>query len=135
VPIFWRSLRPALVTRRKDALFLAATPLFDSAWYLQRYPDVGAAGMDPLVHYLRCGVKENRDPSAVFNGGWYLRQNPDVRATGVNPLGHYVRHGWREGRAPNPLFNPRWYLTKNPTSPPSAWSHCSITSSTAPPRP
>lgn len=35
---------------------------FNSAWYLQRYSDVKASGMNPLVHYLLFGQFENRRP-------------------------------------------------------------------------
>ncbi|WP_252107385.1 MULTISPECIES: hypothetical protein [unclassified Halomonas] len=36
------------------------SPHFDSAAYLQTYPDVVATGINPLVHYLRDGIREER---------------------------------------------------------------------------
>ena len=36
--------------------------LFDAAWYLDRHPDVAAAGLDPLEHYATCGWLEGRSP-------------------------------------------------------------------------
>lgn len=36
------------------------SPYFSSRWYLEAYPDVKAAGLNPLVHYLRYGRKEGR---------------------------------------------------------------------------
>lgn len=39
---------------------LAASGKFDPAWYLRAYPDVSAAGMDPVIHYVRYGRKEGR---------------------------------------------------------------------------
>ena len=33
---------------------------FDAAWYLEQYPDVAAAGIDPLRHYLDYGRHEGR---------------------------------------------------------------------------
>ena len=30
-------------------------PLFDTDWYLQQNPDVAAAGMNPLLHYMQHG--------------------------------------------------------------------------------
>lgn len=41
---------------------------FDAVWYLQHNPDVAAAGVNPLVHYLRDGRAEGRECSAVFLG-------------------------------------------------------------------
>lgn len=35
-------------------------PLFNTADYLARNPDVAAAGVNPLVHYLRMGMQEGR---------------------------------------------------------------------------
>src|SRR6476620_5957467 len=89
---------------------LVRTPLpgFDPIYYLFWYPDVRAAGLDPLQHHLRHGWKERRDPSAGFSTSGYLAANPDVAASGHNPLVHFVNHGFAEGR--------KGYL-KNPASP------------------
>lgn len=38
------------------------TSLFDANWYLARYPDVAAAGVEPLKHYLEFGMREGRWP-------------------------------------------------------------------------
>src|SRR5690554_6913725 len=38
-------------------------PVFSTRWYLERYPDVARAGLNPLVHFLRFGVHEGRLPS------------------------------------------------------------------------
>lgn len=35
-------------------------PLFDGPAYLRAYPEVESTGMDPLVHYVKYGVGENR---------------------------------------------------------------------------
>lgn len=35
-------------------------PEFESAYYLEQYPDVAEAGMNPLVHYLLHGRQEGR---------------------------------------------------------------------------
>lgn len=39
--------------------------LFDAPWYLQQYPDVAAAGVEPLQHYLQFGRGEGRYPCAL----------------------------------------------------------------------
>jgi len=87
---------------------------FDAAYYLANNPDVAAAGVDPLQHYLNSGWREGRNPSAYFNTGWYLNQNPDVRAAGMNPLQHYEDVGWKQGRDPGPNFSVGAYLAANP---------------------
>lgn len=74
---------------------------FDAGAYLRRYPDVAAAGADPIVHYVRCGAAEGRDPSPSFDTRFYLTAYPDVAAANVNPFAHYLRHGRTEGRQPN----------------------------------
>ena len=101
-------------TRVDTKLAERLAPLFDAAWYLEKNPDLKAAGRDPLEHFAQHGWKEGRNPHPLFDGGWYLQRNPDVRNAGVNPLDHFVRNGWKEGRNPHPLFDVRWYLETNP---------------------
>jgi len=36
---------------------------FDSVWYLNKYPDIAAAGIDPYLHYINVGVYEGRVPA------------------------------------------------------------------------
>jgi hypothetical protein len=40
----------------------SSDPLFDSAYYESRNPDVAAAGVDPLAHYNQYGWHEGRNP-------------------------------------------------------------------------
>jgi hypothetical protein len=58
----------------KDVELVRASGLFDEAWYLERYPDVAAAGIDPVRHYLETGAAEGRDPSPLFNTRFYAGQ-------------------------------------------------------------
>jgi hypothetical protein len=123
----WRMTRPL----RRMRSWLAGRPYldptrdFDPEWYLQRYPDVAASGMDPLEHYLSAGHAEGRlalpPPPAVtvaseqaaalagstlsesaapvdFDPEFYLRQYPDIAAAGLDPYAHYLAHGRAEGR-------------------------------------
>jgi hypothetical protein len=39
------------------------SPYFSSQWYLEQYPDVKAAGINPLLHYLQSGLAEGRMPA------------------------------------------------------------------------
>ena len=98
----------------EDGGLISQSGIFDAAWYFERYEDVRDAGLDPLLHYLRSGAKEGRDPHPLFDSDWYLATNPEVAASGVNPLVHYLRIGATEGRAPHPLFDSGWYLKTNP---------------------
>ncbi|WP_200285743.1 glycoside hydrolase family 99-like domain-containing protein [Rhabdochromatium marinum] len=88
-------------------------PLFDTGWYLAENPDVAAAGLQPLLHFLEWGAAQGRRPHPLFDSGWYLTQNPDL-PTGINPLHHYLAQGATEGRDPNPLFDSSWYLARHP---------------------
>jgi hypothetical protein len=72
--------------------------LFDSDWYLQSYPDVAQAGIDPLLHYLGPGWREGRDPGPEFATSAYLKAYSDVARSGINPLVHYIEFGHSEGR-------------------------------------
>jgi glycosyltransferase involved in cell wall biosynthesis len=102
------------ITRRRNYALVAESGLFDSSFYLQLNPDVAAAGVDPLVHYLASGGLEGRDPHPLFDSSFYLQSNPDVAAAGVNPLVHYLAAGGFEGRAPHPDFDGAFYLASNP---------------------
>jgi hypothetical protein len=73
-------------------------PLFDTDWYLAHNPDVAAAAINPLAHYLHNGGSEGRNPSPSFDARCYLAQNPNVAAAGTNALVHFQPHGMREGR-------------------------------------
>lgn len=92
----------------KDAkrVRLGGHSVFDPAWYLARYPDVAHAGLDPVLHYLRSGAAEGRDPHPDFDTRWYLRTYPDVAGAGFNPLVHFIMHGRAEGRSTHPIFDP-----------------------------
>jgi GT2 family glycosyltransferase len=89
---------------------------FDPAWYVARYSDVAASGMDPLDHFLSSGLGEGRAPNAReesqaawrerFDADWYLRRNPDVERAGLDPLEHYLARGIVERRMPNSRERP-----------------------------
>jgi hypothetical protein len=66
-------------------------PEFDAVWYLETYPDVAAAGMDPCEHYLVQGFKESRNPSPDFDTRFY-RQRYLNGALDENPLLHFLAH-------------------------------------------
>ena len=87
---------PEGLTRESARELVAAA--FDRAHYLSAYPDIAAAGVDPLDHYLTAGRREGRDPRPDFNAADYLEVNPDVAASGVDPFLHWRAAGQAEGR-------------------------------------
>jgi hypothetical protein len=89
--------------RTHNASLIRASHLFDGNWYLGRYSDVAAAGIDPAVHYLENGWREGRDPSQSFSTTSYLRLNSDVARAGLNPLLHFIEFGYSEGRSVSEL--------------------------------
>ncbi len=114
---------------RADAATLLASPLFDRAGYLSRYPDVAASGADPLWHYIWSGAAAGYDPHPLFDSAFYLRRYPDVAASGVNPLAHYLREGAAAGHDPHPLFDTAHYRAQLPEAPPNALEHWLTTGS------
>jgi len=84
------------LAREKE--LLANSPLFDSKWYYEQYPDIAAANLNAIEHYLVSGAAEGRNPGPDFDGNWYLQEYPDVAANGHNPLLHYLEHGLTEER-------------------------------------
>jgi len=91
-----RSKLHSLFTLIKDYLIIARSGLFDKKAYLKHYSDVKAS--NPIIHYIRHGASELRNPSNEFNTEYYLRTNKDVYYSRLNPLVHYIRFGKREGR-------------------------------------
>ncbi|QIJ76264.1 hypothetical protein GU700_17745 [Methylobacterium sp. NI91] len=86
--------------------------LFDAMYYLSSNPDITSVGINPLLHYLRTGADEGRNPHPLFKTSYYTENNPDVQSSGMNPLVHYVRSGGIEGRRPHPLFDVKYYLSQ-----------------------
>jgi len=77
---------------------------FDNAYYLATYPDVRAANVDPLQHYMTYGWHEGRNPRADFVTSYYLSRWSDIREAGINPFVHWVLHGIDEERRSIPFL-------------------------------
>ena len=87
--------------------------LFDPDWYLRRYPDLKAAGVDPLRHFLAHGAREDRDPGPDFSSSGYRARCLGPQAEGERHLGDavpdspvvdYAVRGKGLGCAPLPVF-------------------------------
>ncbi|MCY7401910.1 MAG: hypothetical protein LH477_13350 [Nocardioides sp.] len=97
---------------------------FSSRAYLQRNPDVAAARINPLVHYLRVGQAEGRSmnplaedvamilESGLFDTGYYRHFHPDL-AEDADLIRHYLRFGARRGDDPSELFSTSGYQRQN----------------------
>lgn len=94
----WRGRLRQRLREDAEIRVIARSGLFDTDYYLRRYPDVAAAHADPLVHYVRSGAAEGRDPNPLFDSRFYWSAYPDVARAGANALAHYIRFGAREGR-------------------------------------
>lgn len=87
--------------------------LFDEKYYLDSCSDINLAGIDPLMHYIKKGWKEGRNPCVYFNVRYYLKYNVDVAKSFIEPFSHYLTFGWKEGRSPNYCFDVAYYLNNN----------------------
>lgn len=85
--------------------------LFDRGFYLARYPDVAASGLDALEHFLSRGMAEGRSPHPLFDAEFYAARMPPDCA--LEPaFQHYLRSGALEQIDPHPLFDTSYYITQ-----------------------
>ncbi|HXP86907.1 MAG TPA: hypothetical protein VN841_19415 [Bryobacteraceae bacterium] len=97
-------------------------PLFDSAFYLRRNPEVAASGVNPLFHYLLHGAAEGRKPHPMFQPDYYAAQlvaklGSTPAEPGAQPPAHPLLHflaARDAGTNPHPLFDCRAYLRAHP---------------------
>jgi GT2 family glycosyltransferase len=82
---------------QSDFEAVLASGVFDPAFYLKAYPDIGQAGVDPLLHYLGTGRFEKRKASETFDPAAYVEANPEVANSGIEPFLHYVLVGRAAG--------------------------------------
>jgi hypothetical protein len=110
--------------RRRLSGTVSPVPDFDAGFYLTKYPDIRAAGLDPFLHYRKSGRAEMRLPreertliaeSGVFDEAYYLFTYEDVRLAGIDPLDHFL--GQREGRKPCLYFDTGWYYAQHGVDP------------------
>ena len=73
--------------------------LLDVGYYLTKYPKVRSSGMDPILHYMYHGFKEEKKPNPDFDPDYYLKVNNDVKNSKLNPLVHYSLYGIKEKRS------------------------------------
>ncbi len=70
-----------LLRQHLEACAIAAGGAFDAAWYERRYPEVAASKADPLMHFVRYGAVEGRDPSPTASTSRHLHAMRDSTAS------------------------------------------------------
>jgi GT2 family glycosyltransferase/glycosyltransferase involved in cell wall biosynthesis len=91
---------------------IEASGLFNAPYYLEQNPDIQKRDLDPLTHYLKHGMHEERAPNAMFDPTYYARQ-AGISARD-HPLIHYIREGEAKGLRPHKRFDPVAYKACNP---------------------
>ena len=92
---------------------VAATGLFDTAYYLRTNPELAGGSFPPLDHYVHTGEREGRRPNAYFDPRYYA-----AAAAALDPppvtllLLHYRVLGEPAGIAPSAYFDPVWYRSQ-----------------------
>ena len=76
---------------------LADSGLFDRDYYLAAHPEIAAAHLDPLVHYIEEGARRGLRPHPEFDVSYYLEQCALSGERPENPLFHYVTVGAARG--------------------------------------
>lgn len=70
---------------------------FDAQFYLNTYPDVKEAGVDPFEHYSSWGWREGRLPNDWFDPNYYKDTYSDIDWLNQDPLEYYIRAGQHLG--------------------------------------
>ncbi len=87
--------------------------IFDSEFYLNRYPDVAQniAKTDEGESFISVfpGFPPSEIPIKIETNTWSVNST----STKIDSLLHYVESGAQEGRDPSPLFDSQYYLEQN----------------------
>jgi hypothetical protein len=77
----------------EDIETISASGLFDSEWYYATHTDVATADIDAVVHYVKYGSHEGRNPSVFFNTSRYRAAAGSRIPPARNPFAHFILHG------------------------------------------
>ncbi|MCK7544810.1 glycosyltransferase [Marinobacter bryozoorum] len=86
----WGSMAPGPEVV-SDGLFKEIERQFDAQWYLETYPDIERAGVDPAWHYFNFGMWEGRQPCRLDAWEWdealWFQESPaDECLQALHPL-------------------------------------------------
>ena len=100
------------------AEFVSPCALFDGQYYYERYEDVAAQRIDPLLHYLSSGWLELRQPHPLFLLPHWKR-SLESRGAAIEelcPLFQYFSDPGTWSVSPHPLFDPEYYAVQREAS-------------------
>lgn len=95
-------------TTLSKSLYTSVQEAFDTAFYLQTYPDIKAAGVNPFDHYMNYGWKEGRLPNDWFDPVYYCEKYPDAKVSDKEPLSHFIEIGQYESRITRQIKIPNY---------------------------
>jgi hypothetical protein len=110
-------LSSTLLAQSERPKSLSTSPVFDAAYYAERYSDVTKE--NALKHWTSVGLDEGRAGSAVFDASYYLKMNKDVIKSirddkdYAGAALHWLEYGIQEGRPSHPDFNIKYYVKNN----------------------
>lgn len=101
---------------------------FNSNDYLKKYPDVEENGWNPLVHYVKYGIREERtctidnnireykvvEESELFDENYYMNECGIEFTSRRNAVFHYLEIGYDKGFNPSTYFDGNTYLERYP---------------------
>ena len=99
---------------------------FNGNNYLKKYPEVKETNLNPLVHYLKYGKKEEKTDkcdkntkeynlakeSGLYDHEYYMKECRKGFYSSRNGLLHYLEIGFKKGFNPGPHFDGVKYLKK-----------------------
>lgn len=103
----------AAIKMAHDNFLLQIHPLFDPEFYLEKYPDVKAANINPLLHYLKNGWQERRWPNPYFDPSYYLQYAPK-KYQNEDALKIFITQNYKIRGNPHPFLDLKTYLELNP---------------------
>jgi lipopolysaccharide biosynthesis protein len=122
----WPAPAPnALLDKPTQTGDAASDDQLDPAWYVNAYPSVALAGLDPHEHYRSIGMDQGLLPNAarvrrlLIDDQAYFAAYPDAAQSGMSAWDHYVIVGRGEGRTEGVSldvlqFDRDWYMKSNP---------------------
>lgn len=90
----------AFLAREAQGIWHSPHPLIQPQEYLALHPDVAAAGVSPVRHFVLHGDTEGRSPSQGFDALFYRRCY--LRLGQTHAFRHFRAEGARAGRKPRP---------------------------------
>lgn len=97
-------------TAEEQEVINAIKNYFDKEFYKNTYKEISFANLEPILHFVRIGWKEGKNPSQNFSTKHYLNIYSDVKNANINPYWHFIVAGQYENREP---MHPGGFLAEN----------------------